>query len=308
MRRLTLALMVFLACPALAGAGEVDDFAAAARALAVEVETGPLTNGLHYFASNERDLDLVAASLREIGGVVVAVGADPGYLLAAWADAEALVLIDLDPAIVALHRIYAAFFTAAAGPAEFVRLWSAAGQAEGRAIAEALGLEATFTEAQPAVARRLALLERQMAARGQAWLLSDARLYARVAGLVREGKVVALRGDFTRAGTVNAVGEALRAAKLRVGLLYLSNIEQYFLYTPEFRSNVQALPLAGGQVLRTLPGRPAGFEYILQSGDQFQLWVARPQVRSVYKIRGFKRGEHLTGRRLHVLEALPASP
>ncbi|HEY8374974.1 MAG TPA: hypothetical protein VIK91_00740, partial [Nannocystis sp.] len=298
-----------------AGGDAVARFVAQARGLAGDVETGPLTNGTHYFASNERDLDLVASAVQDLCGVVVAVGADPGYLLAAWADAEALVLIDLDPAIVRLHHIYRAFFAAAEGPEAFRRLWSTAGRDEARAIVGASGQDGeaealleVFEAAQPAVERRLAELERRMAAAGQAWLLSDPRLYARVAGLVRAGKVIALRGDFTRAGVVHEVGTLLRAAGLRVGLLYLSNIEQYFLYTPGFRANVAALPLDGGQVLRTLPGRPAGFEYIFQQGGHFQTWAARPAVRSVYRIRGFKKGEHLTSRRVHVVDPMRAPP
>ncbi|WP_434422595.1 LIC_10091 family protein [Nannocystis pusilla] len=308
MRRLLPAVFALALLPAAARA-DVDEFTAAARRLAADADTGPLTNGLHYFASNERDLDLVADAVQDTGGVVVAVAADPGYILAAWADARALVLIDLDPAIVALHRIYAAFFAAAPGPAEFSRLWTPAGEAEALALVKAAGgaaLVETFVAARPAVARRFAELGRHMASQGRAWLLSDPRLYARVAGLVRANRVIALRGDFTRAGTVRAVGEALRAADLRVGLLYLSNIEQYFLYTPEFRQNVQGLPLAGGQVLRTLPGRPAGFEYILQQGADFQAWAQNPKVRSVYRIRGFKKGEHLISRRVHVVD--PARP
>lgn len=314
MRRLSpilFALALLLPGPLRAQPAAIDRFAAAARELAADVDTGPLTNGLHYFASNERDLDLVADAVTGSGEVVVAVAADPGYILAAWADAQALVLIDLDPAIVALHEIYAAFFVAAAGPAEFVRLWAPEGQAEARALVEAAGgaeLLAVFEAARPAVARRFAELERRMAAQGRAWLLSDLRLYERVAKLVRTGRVIALRGDFTRDGTVRAVGEALRTAGLRVGLVYLSNIEQYFLYNAEFRVNVQALPLAGGQVLRTLPGRPAGFEYILQQGAQFQAWAAHPKVRSVYRIRGFKKGEHLVSRRVHVVDPSRSPP
>jgi hypothetical protein len=310
-RRLLSALFVLALLPATAraDAGAVENFVAAAGSLAADVDTGPLTNGLHYFASNERDLDLVADAVDGLGEVVVAVAADPGYILAAWADARALVLIDLDPAIVSLHAVYAAFFAAADGPAEFSRLWTPAGEAEALALARAAGgeaLVATFMAARPSVARRFAELERHMASQGRAWLLSDPTLYARVAGLVRSGRVIALRGDFTRVGTVRAVAEALRSAGLRVGLLYLSNIEQYFLYTPEFRANVQALPLAGGQVLRTLPGRPAGFEYILQQGADFQAWAQSPKVRSVYRIRGFKKGEHLVSRRVHVVD--PSRP
>src|SRR5690606_5122001 len=102
------------------------------------------------------------------------------------------------------------------------------------------------------------------------WLLGDDALYQRTRALVRGGKVIALRGDFTRGGVVRALGERLREHEQEVGLLYLSNIEQYFLYGPEFRANIAALPFASdGITLRTLPGRPAGFEYIVEDGDHF---------------------------------------
>lgn len=307
MRRLSLcALALALSTPARAKPPPVDGFVAGARALASDGDTGPLTNGLHYYASNERDLDLIAPDVRDVGGVLVAVAADPAYILAAWADSQALVLVDLDPAIVELHQIYAAFFAHATGPAEFLRLWTPQGEAQARELLAAQddgpSLRARYDEARPQVARRFAELERRFAVRDVAWLLSDPTLYERVAALVRGGRVVALRGDFTRAGVVTAIGEALRAAGLRVGLLYLSNIEQYFLYTPGFRANIAALPLRGAQVLRTLPGRPAGFQYILQRGEQFQAWAAAPAVRSVYRIIGFKKGEHLPGRTVHVVD------
>lgn len=304
--------VALLAAPARAQEGVAADAAAAgfvarAQALAADGETGPLTNGLHYFASNERDLDLVRAQVTGVGGVLVAVAADPAYILAGWAEPQAIVLVDLDPAIVQLHRIYAAFFAAAQGPAAFRRLWSEEGAADGRALLTE-ELRAVYEEARPAVAKRLADVERRFADRQVPWLLSDEVQYRRVAGLVRGGRAVALRGDFTRDGVVRAVGEALQAGGLRVGLLYLSNIEQYFLYTPGFRAGIAALPLAGAQVLRTLPGRPAGFEYILQRGEHFQAWAAAPAVRSVYRIRGFKKGEHLVSRTVHVVDPSRAPP
>jgi hypothetical protein len=295
------ALALTLSAPARAEPTPEVDAVAGLRALASDDDTGPLTNGLHYYASNERDLDLIAPDIRDVGGVLVAVAADPAYILAAWADPTAIVLVDLDPAIVELHAVYAALFAAARGPAAFRRLWTPQGEAEARALLTD-DLLARYVEARPQIDRRLAELERHFAARGVAWLLSDPQLYERVAGLVRAGKVVALRGDFTRAGVVADVAAALDSGGLRVGLLYLSNIEQYFLYTPGFRANVAALPLRSAQVLRTLPGRPAGFQYILQRGEHFQEWAAAPAVRSVYRIIGFKKGEHLPGRTVHVVD------
>ena len=74
-------------------------------------------------------------------------------------------------------------------------------------------------------------------------------------------------------------------------MLYLSNIEQYFMYGKEYRANIAALPMdRETAVLRTLPARPAGFEYIAQRGDHMQAWVASKKVRSVYRVRGMTKG------------------
>jgi hypothetical protein len=276
-------------------------------------ETGDLTNEQHYLASNERDLHLIEGDVRGRGGVLIAVGADPGYILAAWADPSALIFIDLDPAIVQLHRIYAAFFRHANTPAQFLALWADAGVDDAARVsisktiavdaADGAALQALLAEAAPAIARRFAALERRMSAAGVAWLLGDDALYQRTRDLVRGDKVHALRGDLTRAGVARTLGERLHEHGHTLGLLYLSNIEQYFLYTTDFRANIAALPFApDGLVLRTLPGRPAGFEYIVEDGAHFQQLVQDRRVRSVYRIRGFHRGDHLAGRTRHRID------
>lgn len=274
-------------------------------------ETGGLTNERHYLASNERDLHLIAADVRDRGGVLVAVGADPGYILAGWADPSALILIDLDPMVVQLHRIYAAFFRHADTPAAFLALWDEAGsadatralQAVGVDVADAAALATLLAETRPEIRRRFADLERRMRAAGVPWLIGDDAQYRRTRELVRGGKVHALRGDLTRAGVARALGERLTERGHHVGLLYLSNIEQYFFYTEDFRTNITTLPFAtGGLVLRTLPGRPAGFEYIVEAGAHFQQALQDRRIRSVYRIRGFRRGDHLVGRTRHRID------
>jgi hypothetical protein len=217
--------------------GESFDQVRSAAVSAGDEETGELTNGRHYYASNERDLHLIAEDVRDRGGVLFGVAADPSYILAAWADADAIVLVDLDPAIVDLHRIYAAFFRAADDPASFRKLWRADGRAAAEELltlaadddSDAATLLATLAEAAPAIDRRFADLEARMAANSTAWLLSDKDHYRRVADLVRNGQVLALRGDLTRDGVVRDLADWLREADLEISVLYLSNIEQYFM-------------------------------------------------------------------------------
>ncbi len=297
---------------------KVDQLRASSESDVDDTEQSPLTNGRHYYASNERDLHLFAEDVEDRGGLIVAVAADPGYTLAAWADADALVFVDLDPAIVDLHRIYAAFFRAADNSEDFRRLWHKKGVATAEELitnaaeetGDAARLLAIYAEARPAIERRFADLTRRFAQRHVAWFLSDQALYDRVAKLARTDRVLALRGDLTRSGQVRDLARRLDEADLDISLLYLSNAEQYFMYKEAFRANMLALPLAENcQVLRTLPGRPAGFEYIVQDGADFQARVGDPKVRSVYKIRGLKRGQHLKGRTHYTVPStLPPAP
>lgn len=302
------------AAPRLDPAGDLDLALADARALVGDEVTGDLTNGKHYHASNERDLHLVRGHVSDLGGLLVAVAADPGYVLAAWMDADAIVFVDLDPEIIDLHAIYAAFLAAADTPADFLALWGDDAVDRAHEVLAAAcpdptrqaALLALHEAARPAIARRLADLARRFADQDTPWFGGDPALYRRLADLARAGRIVALRADLTRDGAAADLAALLARHQVRVDALYLSNIEQYFLYTEAFRATLRALPFApAARVLRTLPGRPAGFEYIVQGGRDFQVALADPRVRSVYRIRGFVRGDHLVGRTLHEIPALP---
>lgn len=98
--------------------------------------------------------------------------------------------------------------------------------------------------------RHFAELGKRTTAAGVPWLLDDETLYQRRRALILAGKVIALRGG----GVVRLLGERLQEHGQEVGLLYLSNHEQYLLYGPDFGENVAALPFAaGGLTLRTWP-------------------------------------------------------
>src|SRR5438105_2041756 len=59
----------------------------------------------HFLWSNEQRHDLFFDRIRGLGGGYLGVGADQNYTLAAVAAAEMVWLIDLDPAVVLLHRL-----------------------------------------------------------------------------------------------------------------------------------------------------------------------------------------------------------
>lgn len=275
--------------------------AAADELRALEPDPAPArtTNDLHYLVSNERRLDLFRPELDELGGVLLGVGTDQNYVMAAWSRTELLVIVDFDQQVVDLHAIHGALMSAAPTVEDFRRLWSEDGAADARAALrsahpERPALVELYDSARDVVHRRLRKLAKRYVELGVHSWLDTPEQYRFVADLHARGRVVALRGDFTRDGVLRRVAAVLEARSLPLEVLYLSNIEQYFTYRKPFKDNMLALPLSDDAVvLRTLPGRPAGFHYILQRGDDFHAWMRTPKVWSVYKIRGMAKGEHL---------------
>jgi hypothetical protein len=307
--RLFLTVGLLVAAPSAAPA----DKAALTKALA-ELPAdppAPLNNDQHYLVSNEGRLDFFFRHTQGRSGVHLGVGTDPNYLIAGWSRAEWVVLFDFDPWVVDLHRVYRAFFRVATDRAHFLRLWSADGVSEAERVLELEGADAPrlaerYRGARARVSKRLGDLARGL--RGFPSFLHDDESFAHLADLARRGRILAVGGDLTGPHALFALATALREAGLVVRTLYLSNAEQYFMYRPPFRANLLALPFDDRSiVLRTLPGRPKGFEYILQSGLGFQAWVGSPKTTSVYAIRGLVKGHHLVGDREHVIGDLPST-
>lgn len=73
-----------------------------------------------------------------------------------------------------------------------------------------------------------------------------------------------------------------------------------------YKATIAGLPMDERSViLRTLPARPAGFEYIVQAGLDFQAWLAAPRVWSVYRMRARRKGEPLSASVRHVIDTAP---
>jgi hypothetical protein len=276
-------------------------WAAAFASLAADPPPPKLNNDKHYLTSNEDHLDRFHRRARKRGGVFVGVGSDQVYVFIGWAQPVMAILMDFDQAVVDLHDVHRAALLAAADPADALALWSPEG---GERLAVAVRAHvpearrgralALAREARAEVHKRLVRARRDLRDAGVASLWSDADQLARVQGLLRQGRVVAVRGDLTGPATVRAIATAVARAGWVVRVLYLSNAEQYFMFKQPYRDNMLALPMDRRTVvLRTLPARPRDFEYLVQSGASFRAWLKRRSTRSVYKMRGFVRGQDL---------------
>ena len=89
------------------------------------------------------------------------------------------------------------------------------------------------------------------------------------------------RGDLTANDTMLDIAQYLRSVDIPLNALYLSNAEQYFEYSPEFRRNMIAMPWGEKSVaLRTLGWGMHGFvdekeeyHYNVQGGVKFARWL-----------------------------------
>lgn len=248
----------------------------------------------HYWISNEDHLELFHDAVKDKGGLYIGVGSDQNYLLGAWARAELLVLMDFDQSIVDLHRVYRVIFRAAETPADFLRLWRQESRPEVRRLIEEgypdkkerVAALRAYGTARWAVERRLNRVVEQMAKASLPSFVVDAAEYAHIRRLFQEDKVFMVRGDLTARRTVNAIGQAAAQAGKKVGVLYLSNAEQYFAYDAQYRSNIRTLPLDERSVVVRTSGqrgithvKGTYYHYNTQSGSSFVAWLADAKTR-----------------------------
>ncbi|MEM9460282.1 MAG: hypothetical protein AAGF11_39270 [Myxococcota bacterium] len=248
-----------------------------------------LVRDTHYWISNEQSHFLWHEAVRDRGGALVGVATDQNYLLAGWARPVLLVLIDFDDGVVDLHRVYGVMFRRARSPADLRAMWSEDRRAEIEGWlhddlppGQVAGASAALTQARALVDARLAAVDEQYRTRGIPTFLSDPEQFEHLRTLWRNDRVVAVRGDLTAEQTLRDVAAALRAAQLEIGVLYLSNAEQYFRYRAVFRENIKALPMAAdGVVLRTHGWIQFGYvadedyHYNRQPAPLFVEWMTR---------------------------------
>jgi hypothetical protein len=222
-----------------------------ARRVAEDIpDEGTPDPGEHYPISNEWRHDLWFPHVRDLGGAFVGVGSDQCYTLAAVQDAELMWLVDFDPLVPRVHRMYSVLVPASDTPEALVARFDERQASATRALLEE-GLAGApdlaevvraFERHRSRWARYLQRVLRLRREGTRASWLSDPVLYARVRALFAAGRVVARNGDLTGARAVRAIGAAAQRLGVPVRVVYLSNAEQFFPYGEGFEANVRALP------------------------------------------------------------------
>jgi hypothetical protein len=256
----------------------------------------------HYLAGNEKTLDAFYPEVRGLGGGYVGVGSDQAYLFIGWQQPEFAWLTDYDPEVVGVHGVYAAFFAAAATPAEFIALWQPEAKAAALAAIDAHCQATPLTE-RPAscstqraiyvnhrgwIARRLRLVVARMRQADVPCYLTDASQYADVRARLAAGRVRPLLANLIEGPGFRGVAETARTLGVPVRVVYLSNAEEYWnVYPRKFREHL--LALSGDErsvVLRTLLTWDVNmdYRYVVQSLANFHAHLQEPAIRSVYQM------------------------
>ena len=220
---------------------------------------------IHYVKTNERRHDVWFPYLENKRGIYVGVAADQNYTLIAVAKSEYVFLMDLDWRVAELHRAYEVLIEASDTPQALLDRYHADNEeASVVLIEEALASEVSEDQlrktlmswrgARETVFRHLEkVIVRDRDGAMTSWL-SNPEYYAHIKKLYESDRVRMLVGDLTGPTTLGStIAKAANGLGLPIEVLYLSNAEEYYDYTPQYRQNIQNLPVADDSVvLRTI--------------------------------------------------------
>ncbi len=206
--------------------------------------------GLHYPISNEHRHDLYYPYVRELGGAFVGVGTDQCYTIAAMQNASLIWIVDFDPLVPLVHRMYGVLVSVSEDPETLVARFSPGQRRATRALLrERLAddpsreqIVSAFVRDRDRIFHYLSRAQRRVVEGvGTSWV-SDPELYRRVRALFQNGRVIARNGDVTANGALRAVGRAARQLGVPVRVVYFSNAEEFFPFGRGFRDNLTSLP------------------------------------------------------------------
>lgn len=252
-----------------------------------------LVRNSHYWVSNENAHDVWRSHIANTGGALIGVGTDQVYILASWARPEVIIPMDFDASIRDIHFAYGAAFLESPDLATFRTFWVPEGEAKMREAlakhfseARATAAMTAWRQGAPTIQRRFRKLVTYYNGKNIPTFINDEATYGQIRTLWQEGRVFPMRGDATGSTGMREIARALERANLKVGVVYLSNVEQYITYDAQTRRNFISLPWAdNGWLLRTRPMQVLGlttedceYHYNMQRGLNFRQWLTVNRV------------------------------
>lgn len=244
----------------------------------------------HYQTCDELHLAKFYPNIKGIKGAYIGVGSDQAYTFMGWMDAELAWLTDYDPWIKQEHRIYALFFEKAETHEAFVSQWRTRNRAASRAmIAERFAADpekALIMEVFDSASYKVDVRMTRLIAMAKNYkiptFVTDAAMYAHVRSMILGGRVRPMVSNLLDTDGLTGVGNASRAVNVPIRVVYMSNAEDYWRYSEQFRVNMAGLNFdENSWILRTAASKPTNgdYRYNMQDAQNFQAWLKEPFVK-----------------------------
>ena len=246
------------------------------------------TIGRHYLVSDEKHPELFKETIENKGGTYIGVGFEQGYLYVGWLRPSLVFLIDYDPWVVLNHRVLVEVMKTCDNAQCLYDHFSKRDVAEAF-LSSQQAIDAGFAQKDTkyrihklryAVTQALAKLR----ASELPTMMNTPEIYNYIRDLVLGGRLQVVQANLLESGSIESIANAMNQLGATLQALYLSNAEQYWNYSDQFKKNMLALPFAkDGIVMRTRATYPrnSDYRYSIQPASIFQIWMAHPKTRAV---------------------------
>ncbi len=257
------------------------------------------SNLKHFLSSNEIRLDLYKPYIENLKGGYVGVGTDQNFTLMAYARSDYAWLIDFDPMAVYLNRIHIYLIHISPTFDDYASLW------EKKNYKSTLGLIMNrFSEfpdlpkykrawdlayQSEAMVKRFKLFKYMTRKYNFTSFHDNQDDYQYLRQMVAQKRIQPVLGNLLGPSTMRGIAQSATSLKIPIRVIYLSNAEDYFSYSDEFRQNILAFPIDDkGLLLRTVQKKHMinrepecncytedRFHYNIQKMTNFHVWLSQ---------------------------------
>ncbi len=250
--------------------------------------------GGHFLFSDERHPEMFRETIENLGGTYMGIGTDQGYVFIGWQRPTLAFLVDYDPWVVVVHRIYMALFRVCDDGDCILSYFE--DPEKGRAfLAETPELanretQSIYRDAQRGITNRLRNIRRMK----EKTFMNDADTYRYIKQLIEGGRLTTFQSNLLGDRAFASTRDAMQKLGAKMTVLYLSNAEQYWRYSDQFRKNMSELDYADKAfILRTIATKPVNgdYRYSAQAADLFKSWIVLPTTHTYKDFVGYTRNK-----------------
>ena len=265
---------------------------------------------MHYVKSNEKRHDVFRKYIRNVGGAYAGVGSDQNFSMMAMARSKIAFMFDYDPVVVWINHVHRAFILHSPTRAEYLAKWEFKNwktsykllKKEYKKHPEKAKIAWTYRNWMYVMNRYLKRrvgIHKRLMKKGKplyANWLDKASTYNYIREMFRNNRIRIMKGDLLLNKSLQGIGKATHKMKIPLRILYLSNAEQFWGYTRQFRKNIRSFNMDKDSIiLRTLGSRRYGaplhyiWIYIIQRGLHFQEQLGKKVEKVIKRRRKIRR-------------------